>query len=548
VTLAPYGFYWFQLSDEGDHPEVASAPEFVTLVVSDWSSLWQGRTRTAFEQDVLPGFLSSRRWFGEKNSRHLLTRIHAVFPFPGDDPRFVLVLIDVETERGAARYALPLAVLWSRFDRINAPISSVVATLRRGAREGTLVDAAGERSYVEGWLQRLHAGDSVEMGNSRIDFRPTRAFEAMETPQVENARVVEKEQSNTSVLADNKYVIKILRRVNPGLHPEVEIGRFLTDVAGFSNVPALLGAAELAEGEQSSALAVVHAFVENQGDAWSVTGAYLDRFVDEQRLLSSETAAESEEQSSYLIRMRQIGRRTAEMQTALASRDDIPDFAPEPITPEDVQRWTATLLQNADRAFDDVARRRSQLSEATRAVVDALLEAREQAMESIRTLLPPGVKGLKARHHGDFHLGQMLFAKDDVYIIDFEGEPQRSLEERRRKAPPARDVAGLIRSIDYSIISAYERAVRTVPDEHGRLFQALESWREASEAAFLAAYREALANPYLWPEEKGDADRLLRFFLLEKAIYEIDYELNNRPAWLHVPLSGVRRILELAKA
>jgi maltose alpha-D-glucosyltransferase/alpha-amylase len=158
------------------------------------------------------------------------------------------------------------------------------------------------------------------------------------------------------------------------------------------------------------------------------------------------------------------------------------------------------------------------------------------------------VKGLKARHHGDFHLGQMLFAKDDVYIIDFEGEPQRSLEERRRKAPPARDVAGLIRSIDYSTISAYERAVRTVPDEHGRLFQALESWREASEAAFLAAYREALANPYLWPEEKGDADRLLRFFLLEKAIYEIDYELNNRPAWLHVPLSGVRRILELAKA
>jgi maltose alpha-D-glucosyltransferase/alpha-amylase len=161
----------------------------------------------------------------------------------------------------------------------------------------------------------------------------------------------------------------------------------------------------------------------------------------------------------------------------------------------------------------------------------------------LRELLPEDVAAMKIRHHGDFHLGQMLIVKDDVAIIDFEGEPRRSIEDRRRKAPAARDVAGLMRSIDYSATAALERALKSAPDEHGKLARALEGWREHSAAAFIAAYRSTLTDARLWPQSVEAADSLLDFFLLEKAFYEIEYELAHRPDWLRVPLAGTWRIL-----
>ena len=248
---------------------------------------------------------------------------------------------------------------------------------------------------------------------------------------------------------------------------------------------------------------MVHAFVENQGDAWTVTAAYLDRYVDEQRLLAeAEQPERSEEQIPYLRYMAQIGKRLAEMQLALASRDDIADFAPEPITPEQVDAWIAEVGQYAERVIDDLRQRREQLREADRPLIDRLIALREQIAPRLASLFRRDSGGMKIRHHGDFHLGQMLIVKDDVFIIDFEGEPRRSLQERRRKAPAARDVAGLIRSIDYSATAALERALKTAPDEHGKLASALESWRARASAALLAAYREAMADMRLWPSDR----------------------------------------------
>jgi maltose alpha-D-glucosyltransferase/alpha-amylase len=287
----------------------------------------------------------------------------------------------------------------------------------------------------------------------------------------------------------------------------------------------------------------VHGFIENQGDAWTVTNAYLDRFVDEQRVLAPDAPADSNELTSYLHRVRHIGRRTAELQDALASRPDIVDFAPEPITPEDVASWSETLVRRADAAFDELSRRRLELNETIRAQVDLLLGSRARILDQVRTLLPPTVQALKIRHHGDFHLGQVLFAKDDAYILDFEGEPQRDLADRRHKAPAARDIAGMVRSIDYAASAAFERALEAWPDEHTRLLQALEDFGRKSIAAFMSSYREALTHPQLWPSDPADSDRLLDFFVLEKAFYEINYELANRPNWLRVPLMGLQRIL-----
>jgi maltose alpha-D-glucosyltransferase/alpha-amylase len=284
--------------------------------------------------------------------------------------------------------------------------------------------------------------------------------------------------------------------------------------------------------------------VQNQGDAWTVTSAYLDRFVEEQRLLTAEAAGHSDEQAAYLRRMDQIGRRVAELQLALASRDDIAAFAPEPIAADDVGNWTEGILQRAGRALGDLARRRSELAENDRQLLDALLSYQDSLPARLGELLPETVDAMKIRHHGDFHLGQMLIVKDDISIIDFEGEPRRSIEDRRRKAPAARDVAGLIRSIDYSATAALERALKSAPDEHhAKLARALEDWREHSVAAFMAAYRSSLRDTRLWPQSPEAADALLDFFLLEKAFYEIEYELAHRPDWLRVPLAGTWRIL-----
>ena len=274
-----------------------------------------------------------------------------------------------------------------------------------------------------------------------------------------------------------------------------------------------------------------------------MTGGYLDRFIDDQRVLAMESPADDSEMQAYLPRARTIGRRTAEMHLALASRDDIPEFAPEPITAEDVAGWTASLVARASSTFDALSQRRSGMSAANQELTDRLLADRDRLMREIGSLLPPMLDAVKIRHHGDFHLGQILVVKDDVAIIDFEGEPQRSVEERRRKAPAARDVAGLIRSLDYSVTAALDRMRQVPAEELARLNPALEQWRDAAAAAFLEGYRETIDDRRLLPADAAAFDRLLRFFLLEKALYEIDYELANRPAWLHVPLTGALRVL-----
>lgn len=240
--------------------------------------------------------------------------------------------------------------------------------------------------------------------------------------------------------------------------------------------------------------------------------------------------------------MQQTGKRVAEMHIALASHPEVPDFAPEPITLDASRDWAETVAASADRMLDELRRRRDTLKEGDRTLVDELLAARDVLMSRIHGLLGDD-GGLNIRHHGDFHLGQMLIVKDDIYIIDFEGEPRRTLDERRAKAPAARDVAGLIRSIDYSTTAALERALKAASDEPGRLTEALDLWRIRATGAFLDAYRQTMGDSPVWPADIAAADRVLDFFLIEKALYEIDYEIAHRPDWVHVPLVGILRIL-----
>jgi maltose alpha-D-glucosyltransferase / alpha-amylase len=545
ITLAPYGFFWFLLC-EREEPTIESPPilpEFETLVVTHgWRSLSQGRCGSVLARDVLPTFLAGRRWFAERGNLATTTQIVSTIPLTSADPEFGFAIVEAKGRRAAANYLLPLAIKWTRFDRERRN-PSALAAVRQGPREGTLLDAAADPSFISFLLEKLRAADAIKIDQGRMEFRPTAKLPKDGRIAIQDVRAVDTEQSNTTVLVGNEYVVKLFRRLEPGINPEIEIGRFLTEAAAFPHAPSLLGSVELEENGARNAVAVVHDFVQNQGDAWTVTNAYLDRFVEEQRLLTAEVAEDSDEQAAYALRMHQVGRRVAELQLALASRDDLPDFAAEPITTHDIRAWIDGVLRRAERTFDDLVRRRSDLPKDDRRLADRLLTYRKSLPTRLRKLLPENVDSAKIRHHGDFHLGQMLIVKDDVAIIDFEGEPRRSIEDRRRKAPAARDVAGLIRSIDYSATASLERAIRSAPDEHGKIAHALDGWRKRSVAAFLGVYRETLTDARLWPRSVEDADRLLDFFLLEKAFYEIEYELAHRPDWLRVPLTGTLRIL-----
>jgi maltose alpha-D-glucosyltransferase / alpha-amylase len=544
VTLGPYGFFWFLLREpDASTIEVPRTwVEFETLVVTDgWRSLLRGRSKSVLERDVLPAFLASRRWYAERGNPPT-THIVDGMPIAATESDLGVALLEVRARRETANYLLPLTIKWTRFDR-ERHNPSALAAVRRGPREGSLLDATADPGFVALVLENLRAARTIEVDQRRIEFAPTASFPKNAPIAIEDVRAVDAEQSNTTVLVGTDYVVKLFRRLEPGLNPEIELGHFLTETVAFPHTPPLLGTVELEENGARSAVAVVHGFVQNQGDAWTLTNAYLDRFVEEQRLLTAEAAGRSDEQTAYLRRMDQFGRRVAELQLALASRDDIVAFAPEPIAADDVRSWTGGVLERAGRAFGGLASRRSELEENDRQLVDALLSYRDLLPARLRQWLPETVDAMKIRHHGDFHLGQMLIVKDDVSIIDFEGETPRSLEDRRRKAPAARDMAGLIRSIDYSVTAALERALKSAPDEHGRLAHALEDWREHSVAAFMSAYRSSLSDTRLWPQSVEAADRLLDFFLLEKAFYEIEYELAHRPDWLRVPLAGSWRIL-----
>ncbi|MGB9412027.1 MAG: maltose alpha-D-glucosyltransferase [Pseudolabrys sp.] len=544
VTLPPYGFFWFHLNiDPKSEPEKVLPRDITTLVIGHgWENALSSWTRRTFEAEVLPSFMPERRWFADKDVRSISPKVSAAVSVESGEGRVSFVVVDSLGRNNVSRYFLPLTVRWSRYTTIDKGPDCVLAAVRRGASEGTLLDATTEPDFITVLLSKVRAGETVGSDEKRIEFRPTSAF-AGPLSKIKSISAIDREQSNSSVIVDNQYVVKVLRKVTAGIHPEFEIGRFLADVAHFNNAPALLGTVELVEGKTRTALAIVHAFIQNQGDAWGVTGASLDRLIDEQRMLPDEVAADASEMASMFQRMRQIGRRTAELHRAFASYD-VEGFTPEPISPDDNAQWSEAIIERATRVFEMLQSDANRLEEPAAMLAQRLVGQREAINAHIESLKSVRFDGSKIRHHGDFHLGQVLIAKDDAYILDFEGEPRQSLEQRRRKAPPARDVAGFLRSIDYVISAALDRAPNLTVEERPVLAQRIRLWGARLSGAFWDSYRQTLANPTIWPADEAQASQLLDIFQLEKAFYEIEYELTNRPTWTHIPLDGTWRILE----
>jgi len=547
IMLSPYGFYWFKLEDSKT-PEPADSravPEFETLVVpvgSTWVSL--ARTRGVFERDVLPAHLARTRWYPDRSPSTIQPKLISAIPFCDiGDNRPWLAFFEAARHGATERYMLPLRIEWVRFDRERYN-PNALAAVRQGAREGTLLDVASDNIFIGLLLRNLSQSLTTEESGLRLAFRPTARFPNGPIRQPERIRILDSDVCCIMALVDSDYVVRIYRRMETGIDPEAEIGRYLTEVADFGNAPPFLGSVELIEATGNSAIANVHACVEHQGDAWTVTSAYLDRYIDSHRVLTDDNGtADHEEEIPYLRYLAQAGRRVAELHSALANTLDLPDFAPEPLNPADVSALVDDLMRRADAVFAALATGRELIRDSDLPSGDRLLALRPTLRERLRGLLPDDIDAVGIRHHGDLHLSRMLIVKDDIVITGFGGDPSRTLGERRSKAPAARDIAALMNSIDRSVVAAEERALKGGPDEQGRLAAALSLWREHSTAAFLSGYHDNLANRRLWPASRATADAMLSFFLLEKALCDLEHELAHRPDRLRVPLAAVFRIL-----
>ncbi|WP_298722915.1 maltose alpha-D-glucosyltransferase [uncultured Ferrovibrio sp.] len=546
VTLAPYGFFWFELARVAEpvHMQRPLMPAFTTLVWSNaWASLEGAAMRQVFEADVLPPYLMAQRWFAGKGRKIPDTRLKTVIPLDAAHPDIALAVIDTKSGDHDARYLLPLTIQWnwSRTSQSLQP-SAILAIVRRAAKQGALATAIGEKELSTWLLANIRQDVTAKQAGCHLEFKKTAAFSADMPTTIEEVTPVGVEQSNSSVIVDNQYMVKWFRQIRPGLNPEIEIGRHLA-LTDYKNAPPLLGTLEAIIDGELYALAVVQSYVGNQGDGWALTASYLDRFLEEQRLLEGGSEAIQNQHAGYMPRMQQIGTRLAELHAALSRPEGDPAFEPEPMTQADLDALADRVLRSAEELQEMLQQRLPLLPDRVKPMAAALVERRQEFIDRIARKKPADKTTSRARHHADFHLGQVMIVRDDVFLIDFEGEPSRSIEERSRKESPLRDVAGLIRSLDYAALAAVDRVVQVIPDGAERLYAAARQWQREATAEFLDAYRRHPDAMALHPESAAAFQEWMDFFLLEKVIYEVGYELANRPAWLHVPLIGIWNLI-----
>lgn len=432
------------------------------------------------DEQQLIDYVTDQRWYGSKSRTVSRSQVLELVALREVDPEYALALVEI------------------RFDTGAHDIYQLLFACNGGELElDGLQDAALARELVHAMRGSL----TLQGSEGAVEFRPVAGFAGLGREMTE-AHSVGAEQSNTSIVFDDELILKVFRRLEPGINPELEMLRFLTE-HGFANIAALGGWYAYAGGPTTATLGILQQFVDDGRDGWELA-------LDELRTAPDE----------FLGRLRGLGAVTGEMHTVLASEPNDAAFCPETPSIESLGLLTATVDEQIERVFLELPEDDERLA--------PILGRGEEVREQLRLLTYAGSVGKIIRTHGDYHLGQTLYADDSWVILDFEGEPARSLAERRRKRSPLRDVAGMLRSFAYVAIAAGE-----APDE----------WEEQARTIFLDAYFGSVDTSLL-PSGQQAIDRLLSVFELEKAIYELRYELDNRPEWVSIPVAGIQRLVE----
>jgi maltose alpha-D-glucosyltransferase / alpha-amylase len=556
LTLPGYGFYWFRLSREAQAPpwhDERMAPEDlpVLVLVEGWNSFfpervasWRAnlamRLRAQLETHVIPHYVATQRWYANKGAPILNARLADYAVRENTLDRWLATIFTIESATETNQYFIPLAIAVEEGEdaRWKKLQPAAIARVRQQATVGVLADACIDDNFCRVVVDAIGQSAEIVTQSGHIRALATSLFPELrgDPATVLNVTPGPAKSSNTTVRVGDQFFLKIYRKLQPGVNPELEIGRYLTEVARFPNIVPVAGAAEYqAQDGTVMTLVLLQAFVMNQGDGWDYTVNYLVRFLEDRR-----TGAPLPEDAHglYLALMKTLAIRTAELHVALSRPTSNPAFAPEPITAADIASWRARTLAEADRTLTTLTDQASRLPPEVAADAESLLKRHALLLRRIEASAAALPRGIKTRRHGDYHLGQVLVRRNDFIIVDFEGEPGRPLPERREKHSALTDVAGMLRSFSYARRAALQRGGQLPTDQADKMEPLLERWEQQTRETFIAAYDEIARGAGLY-DSLEEMQPLLQLFEIEKALYEVRYELGNRPDWASIPLRSL---------
>jgi maltose alpha-D-glucosyltransferase/alpha-amylase len=571
-TLSPYAFYWFSLETKplaSLHLPTLPAKESarIPIIRESTESLFGEKERWPALEAVLLDYIKGQRWFRGKARNALAAGIQDIMPLHFNGTTAYITLLRVEYPEGEPEiYVIPLTTASPEREAELARKyqHAIVARLKppRKQSESILYDAMVDREFDSFLLAAVTRRRSFKGSFGEITTSPTNYLRRIITPEMKTLEPspMKVEQTNTSVVYGNQLIFKLFRKLEEGINPDVEIGRFLTENTSFTNISRVAGSLEYRRGRgHVMSMAILQSFVPNEGDAWQYTLDSLERYFDgvlshpsenappipRKHLLSlpkEPPALAKETIGIYLASARLLGRRTAELHIALASDAERPGFAPEPFTPVYQTSMYQSFRGYTIRTMQLLRERLGYLPEDTQKDARAVLDMEKNIIERYNLIRRGKITASRIRCHGDYHLGQALFTGKDFVIIDFEGEPARSLSERRLKRSPLRDIAGMIRSFHYAAQTALNKQGPRLPQANNMNHWA-QYWYTWVSASFLNAYLSTMKPEGLLPQDRTQMKNLLDAFLFDKAVYEVGYELNNRPDWVKVPLQGILQML-----
>jgi maltose alpha-D-glucosyltransferase / alpha-amylase len=564
LTLAPYSFLWLELQRRSEPAEdnVVFAESVPFDETAGWKSLLEGASRQRLETVDFLQYVPKQRWFAGK-SRHI--KATKIVDWAELNPlHSALALVEVQFDSGLPdTYQLPLAMTFGDAGdelRRAAPNAGIAAIVSKRV-EALLHDGVFDDKACAALFSLIENAGTLEAHHGCVRGVRGKVFKDIlgpaETPLP--VRRGSAEQSNTSILFGDRFILKLFRRLEAGLNPDCEIGRYLTEKTDFDRIPPFAGLIEYAPAgvAEPTVLAMLQGLVANEGDGWKWTVEELDRYYESCAPLAFPENVSGELDDSldlserptsqlardhvgiYLDSAATLGRRTAELHLALGSPTNDPAFAPEPLTADDLEAQLADFRRHAAAVFDALKERVSYLPDEVVEIAASVLSRRRRILDHLGTLKFDGFRTQRIRIHGDYHLGQILRVKTDFVILDFEGEPARSLEFRRSKQCPLKDVAGMLRSFSYGAYGTLINYTARRPEDLAHLEPWAQLWERSVGAEFLRAYRDTAQGADFLPANSDDFRKLLNVFLLDKALYEILYELNSRPTWVRIPMLGM---------
>jgi maltose alpha-D-glucosyltransferase/alpha-amylase len=562
-TMAPYSFLWLELQRREDLAEVSSvvtgqAPLNAT---NGWGDIFEGAGAQRLETVNLPEFFPKQRWFAGKSRQIKATNI--VDWAPVIKSRSALAMVEVRFESGTPDiYLTTLAMTFgdaAEEIQRTAP-NAIITRIVSGREPGLLHEGVFDDETCAALFSLIANGQELNARHTRISGVRGKIFSEVqgsaETPLA--VRRGSAEQSNTSILFGDRFILKLFRRLERGSNPDAEIGRYLTENTSFRQIPPFAGSIECAAADADpSTLGMLQGFVANEGDGWKWTLEELNRYFETCAAIAFPETIDSKPKDPvelseaptsqlardhvgiYLDSATTLGRRTAEMHLALASPTNDPAFAPEPMAAQDLETLLVDLRQHATKVFDLLKEQVSFLPDEVVEDAAEVLSKRRRILEQYNGLRLDKLRTLRTRIHGDYHLGQVLKVKTDFVMLDFEGEPARPLSYRRAKQCPLKDVAGMLRSFSYAVHVSLINYTARHNEDVTRLEPWALLWERSVATEFLRAYRETAQDADFLPTDGADFRKLLDIFLLDKALYEVLYEMNSRPAWLRIPLMGI---------